>query len=97
MRAAIDDRRNSGVAERKANGSAEHQRKHGGGNPKGDRARAGAAEQSEVDIQAGEEHQQQFAELRREIRNWAVRTEEAENIWTDNDAPQRQAYGRGNV
>ena len=92
-----DDRRNSGVAERKADGGAKHQRKHGGGDPEGDRAVAGAAEQREVDLQAGEEHQQQFAELRHEIRDRAVGAEKAENIRTDNDAAEQQAYGRGNV
>ena len=73
------------------------QRKHGGGDAEGDRAVAGAAEQREVDIQAGEEHQQQLAEFRHEIRDRAIRAEEAENIWADDDTAEQQTHGCGNV
>ena len=91
------DRWDRGVAEREADGGAKQQREHGGGDAEGDRAVAGAAEQREVDLQAGEEHQQQLAKLRHEIRDRAVGAEEAENIRTDDDAAEQQAHGCGNV
>ena len=68
-----------------------------GGEAEGDRAVAGAAEQREVDIQAGEKHQQQLAQLCHEIRDRAVRAEEAENIGANDDTAEQQPHGCGYV
>ena len=91
------DCRNYGVAECEADCGAKHQREHRGGDAEGDRAVAGAAEQREVDLQAGEEHQQQLAEFRHEIRDRAVGAEETKNVRADDDAAEQQTNGCGNV
>jgi hypothetical protein len=61
---ADHDRGYCGVAERKTNGGAKHQRNHRRREAERDRPVAGSAKQRKIDLQPGKEHQQQLAELR---------------------------------
>jgi hypothetical protein len=63
----------------------------------GDRAFAGAAEQGEIDFQAGKEHQQKLAQICQEVRDGTVRAEQAEDIGADDDAAEQQPHGRGDM
>ena len=60
---ADDDGGDERIAEGETDGRAEQQRHRGRDETEGDRAFAGAAEEGEIDFQAGKEHQQQLAQL----------------------------------
>jgi hypothetical protein len=55
----------------------------------------GAPKQPEVDLQTGEEHQQQLADVRHEVGDRALRAKNAEDIGTYDDATEQQSHGGG--
>src|SRR5208282_4831909 len=64
-----DDRRNKRIAKTEAEQSAEKQWHRGVNKAKDDRAGLRPAEEGDVDLEPGREHQQQFAQLTEEVRN----------------------------
>ncbi len=94
---ADHDGRDGRVAEGETDGGAEQQWQRGRDETEGDRAFAGAAEQGEIDFQAGKEHQQQLAQFRQEVRDRAIRAEEAEDMGADDDPAEQQSHGGGDM
>jgi hypothetical protein len=48
------------------------------------------AEQSDIDLEPGREHQQQFAQLGEEVRDRPVLAKKAEHVWPQNNLEEQQ-------
>ena len=59
-----------------------------------DRVRA-AAEELDVDLETGGEHQQQLAQIRKEVGDRSILTEQAEHMRPEDDAGEQQPNHRG--
>jgi hypothetical protein len=86
-----DDRRNDRIAKTEAQQGAEEQWHGGGKKPEGDRPGLGLAEEGNVDLEPGGKHQQQLAQLGKEVRNRPMLTEEAQHVRPQSDPEKQQA------
>ena len=85
-----DDRRNQRIAKTEGQQSAEKQWHGGGEKAEDDRAGLSLAEEGNVDLEPSGKHQQQLAQLSKEVRNRPVLSEETEHVWPQSD-PEKAA------
>ena len=87
-----DDRRDESIAEHEAHRRAQQERDPRGDETEADGPALGLPKERQVDLQTGDEHEQQLSQLRQELRNRPLFPEDAKHMGPDDDPAEQQSH-----